>query len=100
MVHGSLSTVTLRLHSTALYCSLLHSTALYALNNTYTALRFLIAQGRPCYDTVNPWTPAIIELRKTALSSALAILRSWVGARGRLGGRVMLHEARSAVSAY
>jgi hypothetical protein len=34
-------------------CTLLQSTALYckwystALNNTYTALRFLIAQGRP-----------------------------------------------------
>jgi hypothetical protein len=29
---------------TTLYCTLLHSTA---LNNTYAALRFLIAQGRP-----------------------------------------------------
>ena len=40
------------LHSTTVYCTLLHSTALYCtllLNNiyTYTALRFLIAQGRP-----------------------------------------------------
>jgi hypothetical protein len=43
------------LHSTTVYCTLLHSTALYCtllLNNTYTALRFLIAQGRPKF---LPW---------------------------------------------
>ena len=35
-----------------------------------------------------------------SIGSALAILGSWVAARGRLGGRVILHEARSAESRW
>jgi hypothetical protein len=34
------------------------------------------------------------------LTSVLASLGSWVAVRGRLGGRVILHEARSAVSSW
>ena len=40
------------------------------------------------------------EVGTESVASALAILGSWVAARGRLGGRVILHEARSAVNRW
>ncbi len=46
-----------------------------------------------------PPTPAHGAKHLSALAIA-AILGSWVAARGRLGGRVILHEARRAISRW